>query len=62
MNCLVEMSLENPMHRVALPAHIMLQTELGRNSIDIWNLRLELGRKLRQGLKMLLGTRFLAVG
>ena len=31
---------------------------LGRNSIDICNSRLELGRKLRQGL----GTRVLAVG
>ena len=28
---------------------------LGCNSIDIWNLRLELGRKLRQGLRTRLG-------
>ena len=34
----------------------------GCNSIDIWNLRLELGCKLRQGLRTCLGTRFLAVG
>ena len=34
----------------------------GCNSIDIWNLRLELGRKLRQELRTRLGTRFLAVG
>ena len=29
----------------------------GCNSIDIWNLRLELRRKLRQGLRMRLGRR-----
>ena len=34
----------------------------GCNSIDILNLRLELGRKLRQGLRTSLETRFLAVG
>ena len=32
------------------------------NSIDTLKLRLELGRKLRQGLRTLLGTHFLAVG
>ena len=31
--------------------------ELGSNSIDIWNLRLELRRKLRQGLRTRLGRR-----
>ena len=36
--------------------------KLGCNSIDIWNLRLELGCKLRQGLRTRLGTRFLALG
>ena len=35
---------------------------LGCNSIDIWNLRLDLGHKLRQGLRTYLGTRFLVVG
>ena len=35
---------------------------LGCNSIDILNLRLELERKLRQGIRKLLGTCFLAVG
>ena len=35
---------------------------LGCNSIDIRNLRLELGNKLRQGLRMRLGMHFLAVG
>ena len=34
----------------------------GSNLIDIWNLRLELGHKLRQGLRMRLETHFLAVG
>ena len=34
----------------------------GCNSIDILNLRLDLGRKLRHGLRMRLGMRFLAVG
>ena len=29
---------------------------LGCNSMDIWNLRLELGRKLRQGLRTSLAT------
>ena len=29
----------------------------GCNSIDIWNLRLELGRKLRQGVRTLIGRR-----
>ena len=33
----------------------------GCNSIEMWNLRLELGRKLRQKLRTRLGTRFLAV-
>ena len=32
---------------------------LGGDSIDIWILRLELGRKLRQGLKTRLGTYYL---
>ena len=35
---------------------------LGYNSVDIWNLRLEFGRKLRQGLRTHLGMHFLAVG
>ena len=34
----------------------------GCNSIDMWNLRLELGRKLRQGSRACLVTCFLAVG
>ena len=34
---------------------------LGCNSIDIWNLRLDLGRKLRCGLRTRLGMHFLAV-
>ena len=29
--------------------------DLGCNSIDIWNLRLEVGRKVRQGLRTHLG-------
>ena len=41
---------------------VVAQEELGCNSIDILNLGLELGRKLRQGLRKRLGTRFLAVG
>ena len=35
----------------------LLLRSLGCNSIDIWNLRLELGRKLRQGLRTRLGRR-----
>ena len=34
----------------------------GRNSIDIWNLRLELMHRLRQELRTHLGTHFLVVG
>ena len=37
---------------------LALPPSLGCNSIDIWNLRLELRRKLRQGLR----THFLIVG
>ena len=62
-------------HQRALPAGVELLEEprkladdallavaLGCNSIDIWNLRLELGRKLGQGLRTRLGTRFPLVG
>ena len=34
----------------------------GCNSIDIWNFTLELGLKLRQGLRTHLGPHFLIVG
>ena len=40
----------------------LLLRKQGCNSIDIWNFRLELGRKLRQELRTCLGTYFLAVG
>ena len=42
----------------------LAQTEADqeRNSIDIRNVRLELGRKLRQGLWLRLGVCFLFVG
>ena len=37
------------------------ERDQGCNSIDIWNLRLELGRKLGKGLRTRLGTRLLVV-
>ena len=37
-------------------------SDQGRNSIDIWNLRLELMHRLRQELRTHLGTHFLVVG
>ena len=45
-----------------LRAVVLPLGELGCNSIDIWNLRLQLGRKLGQGLRTCLETHFLAVG
>ena len=38
------------------------ERDQGRNSIDIWNLRLGIRQKLRKGLRTHLGTHFLAVG
>ena len=58
---LVPVRVEDGVGRVGLRAGLEQQA-LGCNSIDIWNLRLELGRKLRQGLRTGLGTHFLFWG